>query len=444
MWKRGDKVQLDSRVEGTVLEVKGEFLVVLLPSVGQVRIPASRAQPVGTPGTPTVTTSKKGSSRRSSRGSPPAKEDAMVLQAVEALRFGLVPHHSLETLTLGFDDLEGWIIETLPRRSGRIKIAEVCGNYGTGKSHTMAVVRHVAVREQYVTASVEVDGKSISLSQPDRLLGSLWQSMTANDLDGTHPVLDLHLAAIKNGLGRGPESWPGLSRIKNNLEFIRKHRRDESLTACEEGVESMLASTREYTSTEVMTAICGSEWRFYEETLQPLIGRQVDGRPRDFADSLVGYALIAQAAGYKGLVVTIDELEVEHNLEKRLLERIGSLMEYLYDCAEGRLRYPQSRLALFFASAGTEGHQGDSLIENIMKVSGGKYYALKRWNASHRTKLARRIHALYARAYGTPTKYDAATAQEVEASISDDPGEDRIRTFIKRYVSQLDCAHGPP
>ena len=87
------------------------------------------------------------------------------VKALEALRFGLVPESHLECLTVGYQDMVRWIGNCLPTRECRIH--ELCGPFGTGKSHTLAVVRQIALDQGYLAAKIEIDGKSNNF-QPRR------------------------------------------------------------------------------------------------------------------------------------------------------------------------------------------------------------------------------------------------------------------------------------
>src|SRR4051812_40179725 len=126
--------------------------------------------------------------------------DIVSRRAVEALRFGLVPQHAVEDLTLGFAELRDWTHANLPGALGdRPHVAAVTGPFGTGKSHTMAVIRHLAEREGYVTARVEVDGQTISLAKPETFLRQLWSTLSGPGFASATPVFDLYARAITAG-----------------------------------------------------------------------------------------------------------------------------------------------------------------------------------------------------------------------------------------------------
>ena len=93
-----------------------------------------------------------------------------------------MPQQHIEDLTLGFAELEAWTLGRFPAARGdRPLVSAITGPFGTGKSHTMAVIRHLAQREGYVTARVEVDGQTISLAKPETFLYHLWGTTAARD-----------------------------------------------------------------------------------------------------------------------------------------------------------------------------------------------------------------------------------------------------------------------
>lgn len=135
---------------GTVHEIRQGSAVVFLPALGlMVRVPFDELEFV------------KGS-QRASKVAPPQvsagetdRVHAPFVRSVEALRFGIVPRDEIDRLTVGYDGLRKWVTERLPDRdSGRPQVSEICGHFGTGKSHTMAAIRHIAAEDGYLTPRV--------------------------------------------------------------------------------------------------------------------------------------------------------------------------------------------------------------------------------------------------------------------------------------------------
>lgn len=375
-------------------------------------------------------------------------------KAIEALRFGLVPTQSLEDLTLGYDELKHWVLEQLPEAHGFCpRLAEVVGHFGAGKSHTMSVVRHLAEERGYVTARVEVDGKTISLSDPARLLYSLWSTLTAQWGKFRHsatPLFDLYLEAIDQAnppprLGN-PYGKAGITdQIYDNYHTIAVLRILDRTEEFQDAIDAVLSSSPEWTVSEVLAKLRRSlPARAKDMRLKAMINNQTKHRPRDFVLTLAGHAHIARLAGYKGLIVTIDEVEVEQrfltpvkrNEIRDLLQMVGA---YLSDNAG----IDPAPLGLFLATV--EDHT-DPLVQALIESTDADRYALHPWSTSDLRELAARIHRLYCAAYGIGADLDPAMVDLVEAQLSDEGYSEtgQIRGFVKLLIGKLDSRFGPP
>ncbi len=363
-------------------------------------------------------------------------------QALHSLRFGLVPHHVLPDLTHGFDDLEAWVLDCLPEGDdGPPRVAEVYGQYGTGKSHTMAVVRHIAKREGYVTARVEVNGRGVSLSDPEKLLSYLWSSLDANGLHSATPLLELYSKAIENN-HRAPCIAPqGIDRIADNYRTIRLLKNRGILELFEFEYDAIISSHDEITASELQRQINQQHQINHGDcvSVKKMIGRSVEDRPYDFVESLFGHAIISNLAGFKGLVVTIDEFEVEYlGLFGRVVDLINALTKYL----TGDTSHPWAPCALFFATVDQPGHQGDKVVDQLIEACDGDYYPLDEMDWDAMKDIGKRIHTLYNKTYRLSEPFSVSKAQNIYQKVENHGG--RVRSFIKHYMAHLDDNFGPP
>ena len=371
-----------------------------------------------------------------------AKDQLENHQALHSLRFGLVPHHLLPGLTFGFDELEEWVLNCFPQGSdARPKVAEVYGQYGTGKSHTMAVVRHIAKREGYVTARVEVNGRGVSLADPEKLLSYLWSSLEAEALNSATPLLELYCRAIDNE-HRAPSIAPrGIDRIADNYRTIDLLKKRGVLELFEFEYDAIVSSHDEITASELQKQIYNQHQIKRNDAIdvKKIIGRTVVDRPYDFVESLFGHAIICSLAGYKGLVVTIDEFEVEYlGLFGRVVDLITALTKYL----AGKTSHPWAPCSLFFATIGQPGHQGDKVVDQLVESCGGEYYPLEEMDWDAMKDIGKRIHKLYNKTYSLSEPFSLATTERIYNRIENHSG--RVRSFIKHYLAHLDDSYGPP
>jgi hypothetical protein len=446
---RGETVVAGPFGKGIVQRVTRTAALILLENSGvKVELPLQEIAPLGS-GAATPAKAERATVKLPEEGKP-ADSDTKVRKrrAIEALRFGLVPEDAIEELTLGYEELREWVLDRLPHvHGGSPQVSEICGPYGSGKSHTMAVIRYLARREGYVTARVEVDGLNVSLSDPERLLYALWGTLRANGLESSTPLLDLCVKAIDAGNPPPSVAPRGIDRVHDNYSTARLLKRSpEALDNHGHKLDAVMSSSDEFTASEVALEISREpSIHAFDVVVRRMIGQKVADRPYDFVETWIGYSLVARLAGYKGLCITIDEFEVERLLPRLRFDRVEKLLLVLQKYFAGDLDHPRAPLAVFFATVGQEGHDGDMVVDRLVEASGGGYYRLRAPSRVERIELARRIYVQYSEAYGVTESFSASVAESVENYLQERGAPDGglIRAFIKTYVGALDSLHGP-
>lgn len=388
---------------------------------------------------------------RQSKAPAPSKEEHALdsdrlgqARTLEALRFGLVPSEGLPELTLGYEEWKRWLHEILPmERQNKPTVAEIVGPFGSGKSHFMSVVRHVAQEAGFLTCSVEVDGRRVSLCDPSALLFALWSSLSGKELTSATPLLDLYVKAVEAGRPAPCIARTGIDRVRDNYQAIKLLARHKRLDQFREQLDCVLSSESTYTPSQVNQEIRRDpELRPLSIQVRGMIGRNLDERPHDFVECLVGNATVATLAGYRGLVITIDEFEVEWNLAPDKWTRVRQLLEALGDYLGGRLEYHPTSLAVFFASVPQRDAVGDNVLDRLVERSQGHRKKLDVWTSASCRMLVNNIHDLYRSYHGI---HDACGSEQL--FCSEDDGTDasgHIRTFIKTLMARLDARYGPP
>lgn len=393
---------------------------------------------------------------------PPTDKDLPILSyksCIDSLRFGLVPTDYIRTLTLGFGGIKKWTQSTLPHENqDRPSVNQIIGPFGEGKSHTLSIIRYLALQEGYLVGRVEVDGKEISLAKPDKFLYHLFSTIEGKDIQSAMPIIEIYRKALKKGY-RGPfvAKSGEIDRIHEMYNLIGLLERYEFLDDLGYLIEEVLTCSEDMTVSDVKEKLIDETKGRIDQSdirLYPIIGRTLKDRPREFVEALVATALVAKLAGYKGLIITVDECEVEEALltpkERKFRETIFDALSSYFS---GNSKYVTSPLGLYFASVPSISYElDDSMrIDSIVSGSNGKTSTIEPfygWNSEDTEQLAmvKSIHDIYRRSYGCDGVDERVIIQKLDESLkgADIYDSGGIRYFMKRYISLLDTIYGPP
>jgi hypothetical protein len=330
-------------------------------------------------------------------GAPPPRlegsfELAHAALTLEAMRLGVVPSAEVATYTVGRDAelamVDGDLRETL-ETGGTVRA--ILGDYGTGKTHLLELIRSRALAAGFLVAEATLDPVETPPSHPKRVYRSLVRSLAYpdqlhHDL-GLRPLLEKGCrseaaaerfrlqragrAEIRNQLDEGAHLYltPALRYLKaaqagGGRQGRRARRRgadDDPTVTAELAVELLLDWIEGHPtiSNQVIDVV-----------LARTLGRQdkvyslLDFRPwaRIYAYLLNGIARLARCVGYGGLVVLLDEAEFYALLSSENRDFARTLFKAL----------------AFAAVGGTANGQGDdagslSLPFEVEDLSGGGY-----------------------------------------------------------------------
>lgn len=193
-------VQLAPPLSVTVWVRRSEASVLALPPGGGTAVAAPLPPVAPSPALAALSPGLRAAQARLDRMEPAERSrwrHRIGRNVVEALRFGLVPRHAVEALSVGLA-LErrlftGDLART--RESGAVRV--VSAPYGTGKSHALDVLENMAFRENFVVGRVELDAFECQPNHPRNIYRSLVKSLRvpgAPDQPGLAFLLD-HAAA---------------------------------------------------------------------------------------------------------------------------------------------------------------------------------------------------------------------------------------------------------
>jgi len=264
--------------------------------------------------------------------SPPSADTDGVesaLRMVEAMRLGVVPSSEPSAYTVGRDAETERVRGDLHRANEVGAVRTFLGDYGTGKTHMLELVRHAALRENFIVASVVLSPEGAPPSQPGHVYRALCSALTYPDAPGygLEPLferavaneevtaklqLDVALKAVNLDEGAHLYLTPALRyfraldpafgiKIRGRREAPNDEERDIARAQLMGWIE---ASSHERTPdiVETLTRTVGNHGKIYSLK---------DYRPwaRIYGYLLSGISTLARLCGYRGLAVLVDEAE---------------------------------------------------------------------------------------------------------------------------------------
>ncbi len=385
---------------------------------------------------------------------------------IDALRFGIVPDEDLKKLTIGYKDIEEWVVSSLPKIESTKKrkhqnsvkpvVNQIVGQYGDGKSHIMSTIRYIAKKKGYLIARTEVDGNKVSFSNPNTLLYSLWRNLEGNDLSEATPLLDLFCKAIHSSYDMPKTSSLDSDRIRKMYYLIKKLDGQGDLDNVRFLMNDLLSCNERINATEAKKILKEetrlSSWDVNNE-VSPIVSSRIMERPYTFIESIIGTALLSKEAGYKGLIILIDEFEVEVPLlgtnaqRDRFKDNLNMLVKYV----TRKTNYPDTSLGIYFATAGKELDIGNKYIDDMVSGSRGSMYEIKPimdWDLDNPEiiKFVDSVYQIYQRAYPHIEDSDFDLIPSLNEIVQSEQVYESggIRYFVKQYIGMLDKRYGPP
>ncbi|MBL4542977.1 MAG: DUF2791 family P-loop domain-containing protein [Rhodobacteraceae bacterium] len=266
--------------------------------------------------------------------SAPVREgtDLAFRQSFEAVNLGVVPSNpdQLIKLTIGGDQISAnvrSILDDAPR-SGASRI--FMGYYGSGKSHHLRLVRAIALREGWVTASIELDPKAADPAKPFSVYQELITGLEfpmRSDGSRNEDFFDL-IKEIR-------DKWMDVRLLKylkasqwfgNGIEALQflAHRRDDP--------EYVSAVNWLAGQVKLISAIRKVTWREGYRGKIPTMPQTKD-TGLIYAFHLVVLHEVLKALGYRGLALIIDEAEHVRTYSINRYLRANNFFDVLARCA---------------------------------------------------------------------------------------------------------------
>lgn len=253
-------------------------------------------------------------------------------QAFEAVNLGVVPSNpdQLIKLTIGGDQISDEVRRMLDDAPKRGASRIFMGYYGSGKSHHLRLVRAIALREGWVTASIELDPKSADPAKPFSVYQELITGLEfpmRSDGSRNEDFLDL-IKEIR-------DKWITVRSLKylkasqwfgNGIEALQflAHRRDDP--------EYVSAVNWLAGQVKLISAIRSVTWREGYRGKIPTMPQTKD-TGLIYAFHLVVLNEVLKALGYRGLALIIDEAEHVRTYSINRYLRANNFFDVLARCA---------------------------------------------------------------------------------------------------------------
>lgn len=246
----------------------------------------------------------------------------------EAINLGVVPPDpsALIAMTIGGDQItskvEAWLNDA--DKEGLCKV--VFGNYGTGKSHFLRVVRSVALEAGWVVSSIEFDPKAADPAKPHLVYRELMSNLyfsKREDGTNTEGFIGLIKEIRRNwDRVRNLKYFKRSPWFKNVLEVLLYYPHSED----QDYIEGCSWLSGQPIDLRVIRRL--AKYQGFKATTIPRMPK-IKETAEIYVFHLVVVNEICKALGYKGLLIILDEAEHVRGYNVRRKERANNFFYLL-------------------------------------------------------------------------------------------------------------------
>jgi hypothetical protein len=380
------------------------------------------------------------------------------INIINALRRGTVPAGGLERIAVGLDIEEGVIgrqLDYVAQGGGDSKF--IRGEYGSGKTFLVARSLEIARGKGFVTSHVVIS-QAAPLHKPKSIYQQICAGLrTREEEHAFKTIIDNWLFTIEERL---------LSVSKNNLadtelEEATGKEIEAALAGISEVNSALAAALRTYykanNSGDFSLAQASLGWL----SAEPNIGRefkQKAGIKGDIDDSIAflflrGLVAVIHGAGYSGLAIAVDEMEITQGLQRNQREKGYQTLVQIIDALD-RGEMPRCYFLFTGTPAMFDGSRGirsiPPLYDRINIVQTDEFrnprqpqIALSKFDIAKLEHVALKVLDVYAQAYSEPDR-ERVSHRFIRAMIKKITTRfggrvDVIpRIFLKEFVDMLD------
>ena len=263
---------------------------------------------------------------------------------IQSLKSGVTPKIGIQHIQVGRSNEVKALYKDIERISqGGAAFRIIIGDYGSGKTFFMSVVRSVALAEKLVTVNADLS--------PDRRVHA-----------SSGQARNLYSELMKNLATRNKPDGNALASVVERFVTQARKEADEKNTDVSTVIHQKLASLSELVGGYDFAKIIDAYWHGYEQNNEELKSnairwlraeyttktdarRDLDVRTiisdNSFYDALKLMSLFVRQAGYEGLLVNLDEMVNLYKLSstQARTSNYEQILRILNDCLQGSAEY---------------------------------------------------------------------------------------------------------
>lgn len=269
----------------------------------------------------------------------PRERDAII----QALRSGVTPRTGIQYIQVGRSKELQSIIKDIDRVSDEgSSFKFIIGDFGAGKSFFLQLTRTIALEKGLVTIHADL--------APDRKLQAT-----------NGQALNLYQELVKNMCTRSRPDGNALQSVIEKFITLCRDKAENLNTDCDNIIKQELASLNDFVNGYDFTQIMRAYWKGYDEDDQDLMNNAIrwlrgeyhtktEARKDLAVRSIVNDAQVydylkllsafVQKAGYKGLIVSLDEMVNLYKIHsyKAREANYEQILRMFNDCLQGNVR----------------------------------------------------------------------------------------------------------
>lgn len=356
-----------------------------------------------------------------------------------ALRLGQVLESQVLELSIGTSEIESELRNAVSKAiTDKPVFVLLDADWGAGKTHALTMLQALARQKKMATSCVVMDGVSASLTTPMELLSQVMSSLRFSD-DPMSCDLSYQL------------SKAGTQNIMEYMERRGAHYIPETLSSLPPGAlddNEIMDTICDFFSLKATATDANKQLQkmFYSGRLKTIKASRVYERASRFVTLLKEWAIFSSAIGCNGLLLVLDELDVEYAHTSTGSASIRNMRLRRRNLLEQLSQLDKAPLIIAFAAApgGFDENEENDPVLDIIRCFGSRinHIRIPSQGKSDFRLLLDRLLNLYADAYGLEkANFDRHMTDAVFNDLFEDYQRNPnavIRRFVRSSIERMD------